>query len=386
MSQRNLLILLAALVVLAVAAVVAERSRAPATTQGTAFVPGLEAALNDLERVALVKAGNEAIATLERRDGAWLVAEKNNYPADVAKLRQQLRALADAKILEQKTATPELYDRLGVVDVSAPTATGIAVSFTAAGKELPTVILGDVQGSKYRYARRAGEQQSYLLDHDPNFPHSTGQWLAPTIVDVKGDRVQQVTIKHPDGDTVTLSKPNAATPNYAVAGVPKGRALLYPGVADVTGNALRELNLEDVQPAPGASADSPASVAKPVQVEFRTFDGLVIDVTGSKQDDNAWITIAARFDADQAARFAPPPSASPPQTPAADPNLPPEANPPPAEPAAGAGAAATASAAERAAEVDQINKRTAGWRYKIAAFQYDQMTRRMSDLLKPPAG
>jgi len=367
MSQRSLFVLLAALVVLGVVVVIAQRSRAPATVQGTSFVPGLESALNDVERVSLVKAGNEAVATLERRDGTWVVAEKNNYPADVAKLRQQLRALADAKILEQKTSTPELYDKLGVADVSAAAATGIAVSFGAAGKQLPTVILGDAQGTKYRYARRAGEKQSYLLDHDPNFPHATGQWLAPTIVDVKSERVQQVVIKQPDGETVTLTKTKAEQ-NYDVATVPKGRELLYPGVANVAGNALRELKLEDVQPAAGAAAD------KPVQVEFRTFDGVVINVTGTKQDDSAWITVAARFDAEQAARFATAAAAP-------DPNLPPEANPPAAE-----GAAPATSAANAAAEVEQINQRTAGWRYKIAAFQYDQMTRRMSDLLKPPAG
>ena len=111
-----------------------------------------------------------------------------------------------------------------------------------------------------------------------------------------------------------------------------------------------------------------------MQVEFRTFDGVVINVTGTKQDDSAWITVAARLDAEQAARFAAPAAAP-------DPNLPPEANPPPAE-----GATPATSAADVAAEVEQINKRTAGWRYKIAAFQYDQMTRRMADLLRPPAG
>jgi hypothetical protein len=215
------------------------------------------------------------------------------------------------------------------------------------------------------------EKQSYLLDHDPNFPHATGQWLAPTIVDVNADRVQQVTIKQPDGETVALSKTRAAQ-NYDVAGVPKGRELLYPGVANATGNALRALNLEDVQPAAGAPAD------KPVHVEFRTFDGVVIEVTGTKQDDSAWITVAARFDAEQAARFAAPPAAP---AAAPDSNLPPEANPPAAE-----GATPATSGAGSAAEVEQINKRTTGWRYKIAAFQYDQMTRRMSDLLKPPAG
>ncbi|HET7132897.1 MAG TPA: DUF4340 domain-containing protein [Gammaproteobacteria bacterium] len=378
MSQRNLLILVAALVVLGLAVIIGQRSRAPAAaTQGAAFVPGLATALDDLERVTLKKAGNETVATLEHRDGAWVVAEKSNYPADVAKLGQQLRALADAKILEQKTATPELYDRLGVADVAGADATGIEVSFAAAGKQLPAVILGDVQGTKYRYARRAGEQQSYLLDHDPNFPHATGQWLAPTIIDVKGERVQQVTIKHPDGETVTIAKTAASAQNYDVANVPKGRELLYPGVANVIGNALRELNLEDVQSAAEASGD------KPVQVEYRTFDGLVVDITGSKQDDNAWITVAARYDADQAAKF-PPPAAEPKSPAAADPNSPPEASPPPAQ--AAASAASSTNAADRAAEVDAINKRTSGWRYKIAAFQYDQMTRHMADLLKPPAG
>ena len=58
--------------------------------------------------------------------------------------------------------------------------------------------------------------------------------------------------------------------NFDVADVPKGRELLYPGVANVIGNALRELNLEDVEP---AMASPPA---KPTVVEFRTFDGLVV--------------------------------------------------------------------------------------------------------------
>ena len=38
-------------------------------------------------------------------------------------------------------------------------------------------------------------------------------------------------------------------------------------------------------------------------------------------------------------------------------------------------------------EAQRINAKVGGWRYKIAGFQYDQMTRRMADLLKavPPA-
>jgi len=35
------------------------------------------------------------------------------------------------------------------------------------------------------------------------------------------------------------------------------------------------------------------------------------------------------------------------------------------------------------AEAQRINARVSAWRYKLATFQFDQMTRRMNDLLKP---
>jgi uncharacterized protein DUF4340 len=366
MNRRSLLYLGIALVVLAVLVVMGQRRGAPASGAGTAIVPGLESALNDLERVTLVRAGGATVATLERRDGSWVVAEKSGYPADVAKLRQSLRALAEAKILETKTANPELYDRLGVVDVTSAEATGISVAPSAPGKDLPAVILGDVEGTKYRYARRASETQSYLLDRDPSFPTAISQWLAGTIVDVRGDRVRQVTIKHPDGETVTVTKTDAGAANFDVAGIPRGRELLYPGVANAIGNALRELNLEDVEPAASAADE------RPVEVEFRTFDGLVVQVKGVERDDMAWVTFAASADPEQAARAATPDAAAP----AAD---------EPAAQAAPQAAASDASARDPAAEAAEINRRVGAWRYKIAGFQYDQMTRRMADLLKPPA-
>ncbi len=65
----------------------------------------------------------------------------------------------------------------------------------------------------------------------------------------------------------------------------------------------------------------------------------------------------------------------------------------PTPPAEGAGAPADqakpvappAAAPDPAAEAGRINAKVGPWRYKIATFQYDQMTRRISDLLKPPA-
>ena len=353
MSQRTVAILAAALVVLLALVIFGQRTSAPVGL-GTALVPDLEAALGDLERVTVAKANGETVATLEKRPDNWVVADKNGYVANAAKLRQALTALAEAKILEQKTANPELYGRLGVEDVTAADAAGVSVALTAQGRELPTIILGNAEGSKYRYARRAGEAQSYLIDRNPDVPRAAAQWIDSVIVDVRGERVREVTITHADGEVVHISKASSELANFDVAAVPKGRELSYPGVANVIGNALRELNLEDVE-----TAAAPAE--QPTIVEFRTFDGLIVRVTGSKRGDEDWISLEASVDSAQAAA-------------------------PPAAPAEGA-AASTPPAADPNAEAQRINAKVAGWRYKIAGFQYDQMTRRMADLLKavPPA-
>jgi hypothetical protein len=362
MSQRNLFILLAIAVALVLLVTVGDRTRAPSSGTGETFVPGLEAALANVERITVVKANGETVATLERRPESWVVTEKAGYPADMAKLRQALRALGEAKILETKTANSELYPRLGVEDVSGADATGLSVTLTAPGEELPTLILGNAEGAKFRYARRAGDAPSYLIDRNPELPRSTALWLDTVIVDVRSDRVRQVTITQPGGETLALSKTSADTPNFAVADVPAGRALLYPGVADVVGNSLRELNLEDVE-----AATNPIE-GEPAVVEFRTFDGLVIKAQGIKRGDESWVSLEASVDAAQAASAAAAAPAAAPQA---------EAAPAAAEPAA--------TPADPAAEAARINAKVGGWRYRIANFQYDQLTRRMADLLKPPA-
>lgn len=364
MSSRTVIVLALALVALVLVAMFGQRAGTSSSGSGDLLVPGLADALGEIERVTVVKANGETVATLERRPDNWIVTDKHGYVASATKLRQALTGLAEARILEQKTANAELYSRLGVEDVAGAEAAGVSVTLTAPGRELPTIVLGNAEGAKYRYARRAGEAQSFLIDRNPDFPRAAAQWVDVGVVDVRADRMRQITITHADGEVVSLSKTGPELTNFEVAAIPTGRELSYPGVANVIGNSLRELALEDVEPA----AANPA--ADPTIVEYRTFDGLVVRVTGVKRNDESWVSFEASVDAEQAAAAA-----------AAAPA--PEAAAAPA--AEGAAAAPPATTPDPAAEAERINAKVGGWRYKIAGFQYDQMTRRMADLLKPPA-
>jgi len=199
------------------------------------------------------------------------------------------------------------------------------------------------------------------------------------ILDVRGNRVREVTIKHPDGEVVTISKLNPDEMNFDVALIPRGRELLYPGVANVIGNALRELNLEDVEKADGTMPD------KPVQVEFRTFDGLIVRAIGAKRGDDAWVSFTASVDADQVAKNQAAAKASTPAATGGADSAKTDAAKAgdKAAPSDGAAKPAEAAPADPTAEAQRINAHVMAWRYKLATFQYDQMTRRMADLLKP---
>ncbi len=108
MNQRSFIGLLVALVVLGLLVFLVQRDRSPTASAGAAIVPGLQAALNDVERVTVAKAGGETVATLERRADGWVIAEKGGYRADVAKLRQGLSALARSQGARDEDRKPRV--------------------------------------------------------------------------------------------------------------------------------------------------------------------------------------------------------------------------------------------------------------------------------------
>ena len=233
------------------------------------------------------------------------------------------------------------------------------------------MILGNAEGTKYRYARRAGEAQSYLLDRDPDFP-------AQRVAVARGEhrrRAQRSRAagddharRRRDGDRVEGRADRAELRGRGAC--PTGRELSYPGVANVIGNALRELNLEDVEPAARREAERSRSKS-----EFKTFDGLVVRVTRQRaRRREAWVSFVASVDPAQAARFAA--------------RLGDRAPRPNRRRAARSAAAATEPRRQPRTAGRRRPSRRGGAhqraRRRLAlqdrGFQYDQMTRRMADL------
>lgn len=370
MTPRTVTVLAAALVVLGAVALLAQYDPQPPAPGGGLLLPDLGEDLDQISRVSVVGAGSEPVATLVRGDdGSWTVAEKDGYPADVDKVRQTLISLAEARIVEPKTANPDFYDRLGVEAVEDEAAGGVAVILAGDDTQV-NVIVGNTEGTSQVYIRGADQAQSFLVDRNPDVGNETSDWLATEILAVSGTRMARVTVTHPDGEVVTVSKADSEQSNFDLDEIPPDRELQYASVANVMGNVLSNLNLQDVEPR--------TATGEPVTVtEFVTFDGLAITAESVEREEEPWVAFRAEYR---------PPAEEPgPQDDQAQEDASANASDEIEADLEGpdiAAVEAEAGGTDVAAEVLDLNQRLSPWRYRIADYQFDQMTRRLDDLLR----
>src|SRR5690606_9131811 len=76
--------------------------------------PGLSDRINDIAAITIK--GNKHTVELKQAGEQWVLASSDNYPALVNKVRAVAINMAELRQLEEKTANPDMYSRLGVED------------------------------------------------------------------------------------------------------------------------------------------------------------------------------------------------------------------------------------------------------------------------------
>ncbi len=344
------------------------------------LLPGLQEQVNDLDWLRVTGPGGDVVATMNRDDEYWRVAEVYDYPADWGRLRSLLADLAQAEVVEQKTDNPQYYDRLGVQDIDQPDAGGVLLEFDSASG-LPGLIVGKrAQGLEGQYARLQNSAVSVLVDRILELPKDRASWLDRDVVNISDAEVVEIDIRQPDGEHVVARKTSADDENFELQDIPEGRKIRSAWTVNSLANALSSLTMEDVVPA------DTLEWKDATQFGLVTADGLRVDVElitvaskdGTDQNQDAsssgtdsggqtWIRLTAGL-YQTAVDLA---VAQGEETAAEDS----EAG---QEPPVDESVTETPDAGERAGE---LNLRLAGWAYRIPQYKADAMNKRMEDLL-----
>ena len=131
--------------------------------------------------LSILKGSATPTVTIHKQGERWTVAQRGDYPADVAKLRKLLLALSDAKIREEKTSNPANYSIIGVEDPTVPGASGAQMNLLAQDGAHGLIVGKTVaEGS---FVRRAGEATSYIVEPGISFDTEPRYWI-----DTQADR------------------------------------------------------------------------------------------------------------------------------------------------------------------------------------------------------
>jgi hypothetical protein len=327
--QRFIALMVAALVAISGALYLSTQRNLLRDPHGMALMPSLAGELDTVTSLS-VRKGGAAPVTLQKQGEQWAVAERANYPADVAKVRKLLLALSEAKIREEKTSDPANYAIIGVEDPSQPGATGAQIELTAQDGKHDVIVGKNVgQGS---FVRREGEKASYIVEPGISFEAEPRYWIDTRLLDIPADKIQSIETKPATGPAYSVHRVPAAPPKpattapaptaapdapaatapaatapaatpaaiappapdankFALDGVPSGRQAADPQTLAPSTTILSSLAVDDV------AAAGDIDFSKPSTVTVALSDGGVITFTGAVVGDKRWIQVAAPKDA-----------------------------------------------------------------------------------------
>jgi len=346
--KRNFLYLavltLAALLVLWVSAPgdgTSERSIA-----GSLLLPGISGQINDVDRVEIISAGNNTVATLVKTGAGWRFEQMGGYQANWGKLQALLADLAQAKVVEAKTDKAEYYARLGVEDIDVADAGSVLVRI-GSGDRFTGILIGhQANGRPGQYVRLQGAAASALVDRSLDVSTEPLDWAESSIIDVNASEVAEVEIIHPQGERLLVTRISADQIDFDFVGLPQDREIKNSWAVNSLGSVLSMLDMETVQAADNVDWNDA------VKMRLLMFSGVEIMADMTASGDEYLLRLHASH-----------PAANIHDT-IAQQDIEKQA------------------AIDVAETVEKINRKVAGWAYGISKYKYDAMVNKPEDLLK----
>lgn len=270
-----------------------DASRTASTVSGSSrelLLPDLQGTLAKVTALDL-RRPDQPDLRLARKDGVWVLPAKADYPAAGQPVATLLRALAEARKVEAKTANPELHGRVGLADKGGVDEQGTRIKLER-GDEPPLELLvgKPAQQGKGQLVRLYGDNQVWLVDQAMPMPASELAWLDRRVAEIPFTSVRQVEVAYPNGSRLTVYRDSASEPNLKLKQLPKDRRLAYEAAAN--GMATLFAGLEFADNAPLAQVQFEG---KPLlEFSLSTFDGGELRGEVHEQGKQPWLVLKGK--------------------------------------------------------------------------------------------
>ena len=287
MNKRQVIILWAIAIALGIAVTTVKLNQKQSTQSATKrsagqtlfeSFPGTDASAIDIQ-------GADSTVSLAKKDGNWVVTQRDNYPANITYINELIRTLSELKVTLGMEAGPSFAPRFGM-DEASPVASdhGLTATFKdASGKEIAKVTLGkNIENNAAqspmgggnavgRYVRNHADDTGFYAVSEmfPSLSTEASRWLADSFVSpekIKSISVSQSDKKEPDW-VLTRETEEA---EFKLTGAAAAE-VLDTAVTTPLKSLFSYAHFEDVVPS-GKIADRMASDGKRTAV-IETFEG-----------------------------------------------------------------------------------------------------------------
>ena len=285
MNPRFTLILVVMLAVLGGGALLyqyQERMRRPDNvgTLGRVLFKDLKAA--DVAAIRIVEP--KSTLTVQQKNDRWVIAERGDFPADLAKVREFVLQALSLKVGQSEPIGDKDRARLNVDD------SGTQVEFAGAdGKALSKLIVGkkyfkrevdnpEKARADGRFVALPGEPKMVYIVSDPLGQATTrsSEWIDKRSFQV--EKVKTLEVRYPDGGGYRVER-NGDNADWRLAGARPDEKLDVTR-ANAASYSLSMLELADVAPK-GTALEQPATI------QATTLDGLAYTIkVGKLQGEN----------------------------------------------------------------------------------------------------
>jgi hypothetical protein len=285
MNPRFTLILVVMLAVLGGGALLyqyQERMRRPDNvgTLGRVLFKDLKAA--DVAAIRIVEP--KSTLTVQQKNDRWVIAERGDFPADVAKVREFVLQALSLKVGQSEPVGDKDRARLNVDD------SGTQVEFAGAdGKALSKLIVGkkyfkrevdnpEKARADGRFVALPGEPKMVYIVSDPLGQATTrsSEWIDKRSFQV--EKVKTLEVRYPDGGGYRVER-NGDNADWRLAGARPDEKLDVTR-ANAASYSLSMLELADVAP-------KGTALEQPVTIQASTLDGLAYTIkVGKLQGEN----------------------------------------------------------------------------------------------------
>ncbi|MEO5712296.1 MAG: DUF4340 domain-containing protein [Luteolibacter sp.] len=165
---------------------------------------------NDTAGIEIQGAANSV--SLAKKDGKWVVTQRDDYPANSTFVNELLRTLSELKVTLGMEAGPSFAPRFGMDETSTLAADrGLTATFKdASGKEVAKVSLGkNIENSAEpsamgggnavgRYVRNHADESGFYAVSEmfPSVGPEANRWLSDTFV--SPEKIKSITVSLPD--------------------------------------------------------------------------------------------------------------------------------------------------------------------------------------------